>query len=193
MSDWPEIEVGSVNELRDWLSHRKGNEGPYWLIHGKKSAGTRYLPYNAIVEELLAFGWIDSKPRSIDERRTAHLISPRRPKNVWSKDNRERIAKLEREGRMDEAGMRIVKEARLDGSWDALKPTEHGIAPDDLANALVEGDARSGWDAFSLSVRRRSLEFLLAAKRPETRANRIKKIVRASAEGVDPTLWKAGG
>ena len=68
--------------------------------------------------------------------------------------------------------------------------TESGEAPPDLAEALAEAGAEMGWEGLSLSVRRRSLELLLAAKRPETRAARLVRIVTAAREGKDPTAWR---
>ncbi|WP_199797899.1 YdeI family protein [Erythrobacter sp. KY5] len=118
------------------------------------------------------------------------LISPRKPGSNWSKDNRDRVKKLEAEGRMHLAGHECLALAKRDGSWERLKQTETGEAPLDLARALEEAGASDQWDAFSLSVRRRSLELLLAAKLPQTRANRIERIVKASVAGEDPTLWR---
>ena len=184
------VEVANTTALRDWLSRHHRRSGSCWLVTGKKCAGERYIPYNAIVEELLCFGWIDSVPRALDDLRTMTLISPRKPGSNWSKDNRERVARLEREGRMHPAGLECVALARRDGSWGRLKQTETGQAPPDLAAALKTGGATVQWDALTLSVRRRSLELLLAAKRPETRKKRIAQIVAASAVGKDPSLWK---
>lgn len=192
-TDWPSVEVASAKELRDWLSRQSPQASSHWLIHGKKSAGEAYLPYGEMVKALLAYGWIDSLPRSVDETRTSHLISPRKPGSVWSKDNRERVAELEREGRMAPAGREAVERARQDGSWDALKGTEEGIAPPDLADALQQAAATLDWERFSLSVRRRALEFLLSAKRDETRQRRITRIVDATRVGVDPTQWRPKG
>ncbi len=190
MSEWPEIEVRNAAELRGWLAAQSAEAGSHWLIHGKKTAGTDYLPYGAMVEELLAFGWVDSRPRAIDGTRTAHLITPRKPGSVWSKDNRERIAKLEREGRMAPGGRAAVARAQQDGSWGALKPTEEGIAPRDLSEALDRGEATEGWNALSLATRRRALEYLITARRDATGTERIARIVAACAAGMDPSVWK---
>lgn len=193
LDDLERVQVSSSEELRAWLMREHNRGESCWLVTFKKKAGQRHMPYSAIVEELLCFGWIDSLPRALDDERTMVLISPRKPGSNWSKDNRERIAKLEREGRLTTAGLACVAEARRDGSWDRLKQTENGEAPADLRLALSNAQACEGWQGFTLSVRRRTLEFLLAAKRPETRRKRIERIVAASAEGIDPTLWRPKG
>lgn len=184
------VEVASTRELRAWLAANHARGQSVWLVTGKKGAGAGYIPYAGIVEELLCFGWIDSLPRALDESRAMLLISPRKPGSAWSKDNRERIARLEAEGRMAAPGRAVVEAARADGAWERLMETESGEAPPDLAEALAAAGARARWEAFSLSVRRRSLELLLAARRPETRAARIARIVAAAREGKDPTAWR---
>jgi len=184
------VEVAGTRELRAWLAENHARGQSVWLVTGKKQAGAGYIPYAGIVEELLCFGWIDSLPRALDERRAMLLISPRKPGSAWSKDNRERIARLEAEGRMAAPGRAVVEAARADGAWERLVQTESGEAPPELAEALAAAGARAGWDCLSLSVRRRSLELLLAAKRPETRAARIARIVAAAREGKDPTAWR---
>lgn len=184
------VEMASAAQLRDWLAAHHMRTESVWLVTGKKQAGARYIPYPAIVEELLCFGWIDSLPRALDETRAMLLISPRKRGSAWSKDNRERIARLEREGRMAAPGRAVVEAARADGAWERLIATETGEAPPDLASALAAAGALADWEGLSLAVRRRSLELLLAAKRPETRAARIARIAAAAAEGKDPTAWR---
>jgi uncharacterized protein YdeI (YjbR/CyaY-like superfamily) len=187
------VEIASIADLRAWLAANHGRAQSVWLVTARKQAGARYVAYSGIVEELLCFGWIDSLPRALDPMRTMLLISPRKPGSNWSKDDRARVEWLERDGRMASAGAAVVAAARRDGSWDRLKTTETGTAPADLLSALSAAGAVQQWDAFSLAVRRRSLEFLTAAKRPETRTKRIATIVAAAADGTDPTSWKPKG
>jgi len=49
--------------------------------------------------------------------------------------------------------------------------------PADLARALSAAKLRSGFDAFSFSHRKEFVEWLTSAKRAETRAARIPKVV----------------
>lgn len=192
MSNWPEIEVRNAAELRHWLSRQSSDAGSHWLIHGKKAAGKTYLPYGEMVEALLAYGWIDSLPRAIDATRTAHMITPRKAGSNWSKANRDRVAKLEREGRMESPGRAAVERAKRDGSWEALKKSEYGRAPKDLSKALQREDALGDWRALSQAVRRRSLEWLHAAKTEATREKRITAIIGGARAGKDPYFWKPG-
>jgi uncharacterized protein YdeI (YjbR/CyaY-like superfamily) len=187
---FPQVEVTDRAALRDWLSTHHATAGPHWLVTGKKAAGDRYIPYSAIVEELLCFGWIDSLPRALDDLRTMVFIGPRKPRSVWSAANRDRVARLQAAGQIMPAGDRVIAAACADGSWDRLTASDSGEAPDDLVAALSRAGAMSSWLGFTRATRKRALEFLFAAKRLETRARRLERIVAASEAGIDPTLWR---
>ncbi len=65
--------------------------------------------------------------------------------------------------------------------------------PDDLAVAIKAAkDALVKWDAFSPSHRREYIEWVVEAKREETRAKRIVQTVELVAEGKDRN-WKYRG
>jgi uncharacterized protein YdeI (YjbR/CyaY-like superfamily) len=91
-------------ELRAWLEENHAQSDGTWIVDYKKASGKPQLGYDAIVEELIAFGWVDSKSKSVDDERTSLWATPRRPQSSWSESNRARFAKLEAEGRMTDAG-----------------------------------------------------------------------------------------
>ena len=62
--------------------------------------------------------------------------------SVWAASNRERVARLEREGRMRPAGRAVVERAQADGSWSVLIPAERGEIPDDLASVFASSPGR---------------------------------------------------
>jgi len=190
MKEWPRVEVRNVTELSAWLKTNGGQDSSICLVTAKKGAGEGYIPYGTIVETALAYGWVDSLPRALDARRSMLLLSPRRPGSAWSAPNRERVARLIADGRMTAAGLAKVDAAKADGSWSRLEAAEAGTLPDDLRSAF-DGDpeARRGYDAFTQATRRRILENLLAAKRPETRAKRIAAILSGARDGRDPLAW----
>lgn len=110
--------------------------------------------------------------------------APRRKGSLWARSNKERVARLEAEGRMTDAGRAAIEAARADGSWSLLEPVEALIVPDDLAAAMVEQpDARERWEAFSPTARRAYLLWIATAKRPETRERRVRESAAAVAAG----------
>ncbi len=190
MSERPHVEAETVGQLEDWLRKHHTRRDAVWLVTFKKSAGARYLPYEQLVEALLAWGWIDSKPGTVDDLRTKVLIAPRKPASSWSRANRARVDKLTAEGRMQEPGLMAVATAKTSGAWGRLKAAESGRAPRDLSSALAKRSATMQWRALSLATRKRALEWLGAAKTPATRAKRIAAIAAAAGQGLDPTAWK---
>jgi uncharacterized protein YdeI (YjbR/CyaY-like superfamily) len=149
------------------------------------------VPYDDLVEEALAFGWVDSLPRKLDDERTMLLMSPRKPGSNWSAVNKGRVEKMTAAGRMHPAGQAKVDQAKADGSWTALDAVERLEVPEDLRAAF---DARPGaaaaWDGFPRSVRRGVLEWILNAKTPATRAKRVSETAEKAARGERANQWR---
>ena len=180
------IEVESRAAWREWLAanHDSGSPG-VWAVTYKKSEGERYVPYDDIAEEAIAFGWIDGQRRRIDERRTRLLITPRKPRSGWSRVNKRRVEELEASGLMTDAGRAAIERAKANGSWSALDDVENLVEPAELRAALdADPEARRHWDAFPRSAKRGILEWISAAKRPETREKRVAETARLAAENV---------
>ena len=183
MDDYQRVEVTSRAQWRGWLAENHQQSVSIWLVTYKKHAGATYLSYDAVVEEALCFGWIDSVPRKLDADRTMLLLSPRRAKSPWSKLNKERVAKMAAAGQMTAAGDAKIEQAKADGSWTFLDDVEALVIPPDLAAALAaNGRAKELFEAFSPSSKRGILQWIKTAKRAETRQKRIEKTAAMAAE-----------
>jgi uncharacterized protein YdeI (YjbR/CyaY-like superfamily) len=173
------------DEWRAWLEANHSSAPGVWAVAFKRSTGKTAVDYDAFVEEALCFGWIDSRTRSLDSDRSALLMTPRRPGGGWSRSNKERLTRLERAGLIAPAGHAVIEAAKADGSWTLLDTVEALEVPADLQAAL---DAASGaaehWDGFKPSVRKAILMWLVTAKRPETRAQRVAETARLAAAGT---------
>ena len=166
--------VHDRQELRAWLSENHTTSPGIWLITFRKVTGKPRPVIGDVVEELLCFGWIDSKLVQIDEAQTMLLCTPRSPKSHWSRINKERVNRLTEQGLMQPRGLEAVTIAKANGNWDFLDAIDSLEEPADLAKALdSSAEARSHWDAFPASYRKNILYWILTAKRPETRAARI--------------------
>lgn len=171
--------------LRAWLAENHSTSGGVWLANCKKTTGKPRLEYTEIVEELLCFGWIDSKPNPLDDERSLLWISPRKQRSGWSRINKERVERLEREGLMTEAGRAAIEAAKGNGAWTALDAVERLEIPEDLAAALAaNADAASFFDAFPPSSKKIILTWITSAKRPETRERRVAETVELAARNV---------
>lgn len=104
---------------RAWLVEHHGSEPAAWLALTKKGGTVTALTYEEAVLEALCFGWIDGQGRGRDAETTFIRFTPRGPKSKWSMSNVERVAALEAEGLMAEAGRGAVDAAKADGRWPA--------------------------------------------------------------------------
>lgn len=100
--------VTTREEWREWLSQHHDTYREIWLIYYKKSSGKTGISYEESVEEALCFGWIDGAIKGIDLETYAGRFTPRRAKSSWSDSNRVRVARLLRDGRMTEAGIKVL-------------------------------------------------------------------------------------
>jgi uncharacterized protein YdeI (YjbR/CyaY-like superfamily) len=170
---------------RAWLAENHQKSKGVWLVYNKKSSGKPHVSYDDGVEEALCFGWVDSKPGTVDAERSKLYYSPRNPKSNWSRPNKIRIEKLTAAGQMTEAGTKMVEIAQKTGTWTALDGVEDLIVPDDLAVALKALPmAEENFTAFPRSVKRGILEWLVNAKTAETRQKRINETATLAAQNI---------
>jgi len=104
-------------EWRSWLERHHARSTGVWLVSWRKHAGRPVIPYDDAVGAALAFGWVDSEPRRIDDDRTALWFSPRRRGSAWSRPNKERVARMGEAGLMAAAGRAAVEAAKADPDW----------------------------------------------------------------------------
>ena len=177
---------------RAWLEANHSRGEGVWLVTFKKAAGKPRVEYDEAVEEALCFGWVDSKPAKLDAERSMLWFAPRKAGTGWSKPNKERVARMVAAGRMAPAGLAKVEAAKADGSWEKLDAVERLEVPADLARAFrARPDSRANFDAFPRSVKRGILEWILQAKKPETRAKRVEETARLAAENRRANQWRA--
>lgn len=190
LDDLEHVLMETRPEWRAWLEGNHDRSPGVWLVTWKKASGRPVLAYEDIVEEALCFGWIDSKPGKVDGDRTRLLLTPRKPGSSWSRPNKERVALLESAGLIAPAGQAVIEGARADGSWSRLDDVENLVVPGDLAAAFDRHPGSSGhWDAFPRSARRGILEWIVSAKRPETRAKRVEETARLAARNQRAAQW----
>ncbi|MDJ0620999.1 MAG: YdeI/OmpD-associated family protein [Calothrix sp. MO_192.B10] len=172
---------------REWLSNNHLTSRGIWLIYYKVKSGKPSVKYSEAVKEALCFGWIDSKVKSLDEQRYQQIFTPRKPKSVWSKLNKQYIEELIEQGLMTTAGLEKIEVAKQDGSWNSLDAIEALIIPIDLQQALEANEtANLNFQAFSNSLKKNILFWIDSAKRPETRLKRIEQTIMSAAHNRSP-------
>jgi uncharacterized protein YdeI (YjbR/CyaY-like superfamily) len=88
-------------------------------------------------------------------------------------------------GLMTDAGMRNIELAKESGTWTALEGVQSNEIPPDLKAALdTNPTARDFFELFPPSSKRGILEWILSAKKEETRQKRIEETVRLAEKNV---------
>ncbi len=175
----------SAAAFEQWLAkHQTASDG-IWLRLYKKGSGKASIAYSEAVDVALCYGWIDGQGKSLDDLSYIQKFTPRRPRSVWSKLNRERISRLMKAGRMQPAGRAQVNAAKKDGRWAAAyHPPSRITMPPEFMQALA---ANKGAQAFFGTLNKRNTyaiaHRLQSAKKPETRERRINAIVDMLANG----------
>lgn len=177
----------NADAWRAWLAKNHASSAGVWLLRARPGNDDVYVSYEDSVRQALCFGWVDGQAFSFDDRLGGLWFSPRRPQSGWAATNKARLAILEQQGLLAPAGIRAIELAKQNGTWTMLDGPEAGIEPPELTEALnATPHARENWDAFPHSVKKLGLSQIAMAKRPETRATRIAKLVADAAEGVRP-------
>jgi uncharacterized protein YdeI (YjbR/CyaY-like superfamily) len=188
LDDGEKVLAPDADTWRAWLEENHRTSTGAWLVRARPGSDLQVVDYEDAIMQALCFGWIDGPVRVFDERTSGLWFAPRRPSSGWAATNKARLILLEERGLMAEAGIRAVEVAKANGAWTVLDNAEALREPDDLAAALdAEPAARAAWDAFPPSARKFGIGSVDSARRAETRAGRIAKIVSDSAAGKRPS------
>jgi len=178
-------------EWRTWLEQNHSHKQAVWLIYHKKSAQIPSITWSEAVDEALCFGWIDSLAKPVDSQRYMQFFSKRKPKSGWSKINKDKVEKLIEDGLMASAGFAVIETAKQNGSWSLLDEVENIVVPADLDEALADNPAAyEFFQTLSRSDKRNLLQWLVLAKKIETREKRIKEIIEFAAQKLKPGILK---
>jgi uncharacterized protein YdeI (YjbR/CyaY-like superfamily) len=177
-------------EWRRWLQENQDALNEAWVVIQKAGSPSEGLRYEEAVDEAMCFGWIDGKMRRLDEHEFIQRFSPRRHRSIWSRRNRDRAERLIEEGRMTEAGLKEVLEAKRNGRWDkAYTSREAPEMPDDLLKALeMSPEAYRNFMAFPNSAQFMYIHYINEAKKAETRTRRIKWVVQRAEQDKRPGI-----
>lgn len=100
--------VKTRSKWRIWLAKNHDKKSEIWLVYFRKETGKPRISYDDAVLEALAYGWIDSTAKRIDDERFAQRFSPRKPTSVLSQMNKERVRELIKEGKMTAVGLAAI-------------------------------------------------------------------------------------
>jgi uncharacterized protein YdeI (YjbR/CyaY-like superfamily) len=177
----------SRKDWRQWLKKNHKIKTSVWLVYYKKNSNKPSLTWSEAVDEALCFGWIDSTARPIDDETYKQFFSVRKPKSVWSKINKEKVKTLIENELMTKSGYASIEVAKQNGSWTVLDEVEEFIIPKDLKQEFkTKHGSKEYFLTIPNSIRKAILQWLVLAKKLETRQNRIKEIVELASQQLRP-------
>jgi uncharacterized protein YdeI (YjbR/CyaY-like superfamily) len=175
------VDPDKVREFPDaesfyaWLGENHDRESEVWIKVHKVGSGLASITPKEAIDVVLCFGWIDAVRKSLDGTSFLQRYTPRGKKSIWSKINKDNVARLIGEGRMTRHGLREVEAARADGRWDrAYAGSKEMTIPPDL-QAAIDAEPKAKAMLEKLSAQNRfALAFRTHAMKTE--AGRKKKI-----------------
>lgn len=175
----PVISFDTQHDWEVWLEENHASARGIWLKIAKKDTGARSVSYAQALESALCYGWIDGQKAGFDEQYWLQKFTPRGPRSIWSKVNCEKAMALIAEGKIQPAGLQQVELAKADGRWDSAYASQSTISiPDDLQTELDnDAEARAFFSTLDSANRYAILWRIHTAKKPQTRAARIRKFV----------------
>ena len=157
------------SEWRSWLSENYLTSEDIWFVFPNKDSGEIGVTYNDAVEEALCFGWIDSTSRRLDDMHQIRHFTPRRKGSTYSRPNIERLAQMDKEGKIH---------PDIRPSVLPLIESEY-IFPDDiLAEIRKDPEAWKNYQDFSEPYRRIRVAYIDAARnRPDEFRKRLDNFI----------------
>jgi len=182
MTQFPERKELIVNSLEEWTSWLSANhltETHLWLRIRKTKSDLPGIVLAQAVTEALRFGWVDGRLNTIDQNYFWLRFTPRSPKSVWSLINRKRVEAMIENGTLTEQGYRIVEWGKASGTWQAAYTSyEKTELPDELKQAFDQDEkAKTNFENWSNSDKLKVLYWIATAKKQETKAQRIQKLI----------------
>ncbi len=169
-----------------WLSHHAATHTELIVGFHKRDSGLPSMTWQESVDEALCVGWIDGVRTRIDDQSYKIRFTPRKASSTWSKINIERVRVLTEQGRMREAGLKafaLRREAK--SNIYSYEQTEQAtLSPAQLAQFRKSKKAWAFFEAQPPGYRHQMLWRIISAKRPETQAARLAKLIEASAAGL---------
>jgi len=170
---------------RKWLEkNHKTSQGIMVRIF-KKSSGKQSVAYDECLGEALCFGWIDGVKNTYDQESYLQKFTPRRPKSLWSKRNRQHIARLTKMGKMSERGLAEVAAAKKDGRWNQAYDSASNMSiPKDFMRELAKNKEALKFFKTLNKTNLYTIGFRLqTAKTEETKIKRTQAIIAQLEQG----------
>lgn len=182
---YPVLQFVTQDAFEKWLSNEFATAPGVWLKFAKKGTGVTTVIYKEALDVALCYGWIDGQSKKLDETFYLQKFTPRGKKSMWSKINREHVARLIKEKKMQASGLIAIAAAKKDGRWEsAYDSPKNMVAPEEFV-ALIKKHPKA-WELYQTlnKTNKYAIAFQLnMAKKPETKERRMQKFLEMLQRG----------
>jgi len=178
-------------EFRKWLKKNHAKQKELWILFYKVHTNKKSVRYAEAVEEALCFGWIDGIVKRIDDEKHAQRYTPRKPRSIWSNVNKERAKQMIDSGKMTEAGLAKIKEAKKSGWWQKAYTTsrsEYEMSEEMKKVLMSDKEAWRNFQNFSRGGQNTYIFWVNYAKREETKKKRMHIVLERAKKNMPPGL-----
>lgn len=180
------LSVSNRDEFRKWLTEHHTIEKECWVIVKRgdpKNDDTFW--YIDAVEEAMCFGWIDSTTKTLENGITAQKFAPRKANSLWSELNKERCRRMEKLGKMTDAGRAVLPDM-----------SENSFVIDETILKALQAD-KTVWNniiSFPPLYRRVRIDTIqIKRKQPELFNARLQKFIENTRQGIMFGKWNDNG
>ncbi|MDB5036113.1 MAG: hypothetical protein JWQ98_3354 [Chlorobi bacterium] len=178
--DLPILPFETADDWAAWLEAHHASSPGVWLMFAKKGSDIPSVTYAEALDAALCHGWIDGQKKANDAATWLQKFTPRGPRSIWSKINRDKAEGFINDGRMRPAGLAAIQRAKQNGQWDAAYDSpSKAVVPEDFQSELNRHPQALAFFATLNSANRYAMTFRIqTAKKAETRAKRIQEFIR---------------
>ena len=170
--------------FRRWLQSHAAASRELIVGFYKVDSGRPSMTWSESVDEALCFGWIDGVRKRIDDESYLIRFTPRKKDSIWSAINIAKVERLSALGLMTPAGLAAYahrKEAKS-AIYSYEQSETIGLSAQELKAFRKDKKAWAYFEAAPPGYKKQMLHRITSAKRPETRASRLAKLVLACSE-----------
>lgn len=181
----------TAEDFRAWLAAHAQEANELLVGFHKVGTGTPCMTWSESVDQALCYGWIDGVRKRVDDATYTIRFTPRKAGSIWSAVNIDKVAKLREQGLMTAAGEAAFAQRSEHRSrvYSHERTTDAELPPEDLARFRRHEAAWAFFEACPPGARKRMLHVVTSAKKPETRAARLDRLIAACAEGRRLDVW----
>jgi uncharacterized protein YdeI (YjbR/CyaY-like superfamily) len=168
-----------------WLQAHGAQEAALIVGFWKVGSGRPSMSWPESVDEALCVGWIDGVRKRIDDQAYQIRFTPRRAGSIWSAINLAKVQVLLAQGRMQPAGLQAHagRLAHKSAIYAYEQAQDAALSATETALFCRHTAAWAWFQACPPGYRQQMLHRIATAKKADTRARRLQRLIEACARG----------